>query len=256
MLHIPLSRKHNTIPRNSRNLHRVIPCFCLFPGIFHQGFLGQTSTRRGSRKEKIPQPRISFLRGCNMDLHRCLHLVGIDTQSLYSEVLRYQDDARNLRSGCAEPANIRSAMALLESVVHSCHYCGIFMVHFDCAGEEGDLATWKAVPAKACYSMVSLTLKIDAILPNPDVFATNRNTIGHRYPFVFFLSIGMVPMSLWIWTTEMTMWYWQNDLWTADKIEDFLGDALTNDTQISFSFGQVCFFMTILVSSVELTQIP
>ena len=53
----------------------------------------------------------------------------------------------------------------------------------------------------------------------------------------------MVPMALWIWTTEMTMWYWQNaDLWTADKIEEFLGDAVTNDDQISFSFGQVCFY--------------
>jgi len=116
------------------------------------------------------------------------------------------------------------------------------MVHFDRAGEEGNLATSRVVPAKVCYSMVSSTLKIDAILPNSDFFATNRKTIGRRYPFVFFLSIGMVPMSLWIWTTEMTMWYWQNDLWTADKIEAFLGGgSVTNDSQISFSFGQVCF---------------
>jgi len=53
------------------------------------------------------------------------------------------------------------------------------------------------------------------------------------------------------------MWYWQNDLWTADKIEEFLArGSVTHDGQISFSFGQVCFFITIPVSYVELTQIP
>jgi len=89
--------------------------------------------------------------------------------------------------------------------------------------------------------MVSSTLKIDAILPNPDVFSMNRETIGRRYPFVFFISIGVVPISLWMWTTEMTMWFWQSDLSMVDGLMKFLGQTIINDSFISFSFGQVCF---------------
>ena len=51
----------------------------------------------------------------------------------------------------------------------------------------------------------------------------NRKTISRRFPFVFFMSIGIVPMSIWIWTTEETL-----------SFSDF-------DNKLSFSFGQVRF---------------
>ena len=45
------------------------------------------------------------------------------------------------------------------------------------------MANWRVIPANVRYNMVSSTLKIDAILPNPDVFLANGETIGQRYPF-------------------------------------------------------------------------
>jgi len=102
------------------------------------------------------------------------------------------------------------------------------MVRFDRAGEEGDLATWRAIPAKICHSMVSSTLMINAIIPNSDVFATNRKTISRRYPFVFYMSIGAVPMILWIQTTELTL--------------SLRKDArILDNTELPIGFGQVCF---------------
>ena len=147
-------------------------------------------------------------------------------------------------------------MVLLESRDLSRYYRGIFVAHRDRAGEEGDLATRRTISAKVCYSMVSSTLKINAILPNPNAFATNRKTIRRRYPFVFFLSIGVVPITSWIWTTELTVWFWAFYLWEkvtkagSVSVED-IPDAWINDTNISPSFGQVC----LPVSYVELTQI-
>ena len=103
----------------------------------------------------------------------------------------------------------------------------IFVAHLDLAGEEGYLATWRKVLAKVSHSMVGSTLKADAIIPSPNVFSTNRNTIQRRYPFVFFLSVGIIPLSLWIWTTEATLW--------------FLEDSPMPDTKVSGNFGQVFF---------------
>ena len=175
-----------------------------------------------------------------MDLHRCLHLVGIDEESLHSEILSLFYGARNLPSSCVKPTSDGSGRALHWSVVRSRYYRGIFVVRFDPAGEEGDLATWRAIPTKVCYSMVSWILKINGILPNPGAFSTNRRTIGRRYPFVFFMSIGMVPMSFWIWTTEMTLQVWPYYIWNkAGETGDF-ANGWINDTNLSFSFGQVC----------------
>ena len=227
MFHIPLSTKHHTISRDDCNLHRVIPSFLLFPILFHQSFLGRKSTRRSSRDEGIPQPRIGFPRSWNMDLHRRLHLVWIDTGSLHSGILWCPDDASSLCCANDSPGKVRSRRADLEFVVNRRHCRGIFVVRLDRAGKEGDLATWRAIPAKVCYSMVSSTLKVYAILPDPDVFSTNRRTIRRRYSFVFFISVEMVPMSFWIWTTEATLWIW--------------GFVSIYDTQLSFGFGQVCF---------------
>jgi hypothetical protein len=87
MFGIPLSRKHHAIPRDICDLHRIVPSFLLFPDLFHQSLLGRTSTQHGSREEELPQSRLSFPRGWNMDLYRRLHLVEIDTGSLRSEIL-------------------------------------------------------------------------------------------------------------------------------------------------------------------------
>jgi len=243
MHRIPLPEKHHPIPRRSRNLYRVVPSLLLFPALFRQGFLGRTSTRCSSRKEGAPQPRIGFLRDCNMDCHCCLHLVGIDEESLRSEILSLWYGARGFPSGCIKPRRDRPVRVLLESGDPSRCYRGIFVVHRDRAGEEGDLATRRAISAKFCYSMVSSTLVIDAILPNPDAFAMNRRTIRRRYPFVFFLSIGVVPITSWIWTTELTVWFWATYFYLKakkeGKTEDFLFPWI-NDTEISPSFGQVC----------------
>jgi len=134
-------------------------------------------------------------------------------------------------------------MVPLESRVRSRYYRGIFVVYRDRAGEEGDLATWRAIPAKVCYSMVSPTLKINAILPNPDAFAANRKTIHRRYPFVFFLSIGVTPIASWIWTTELTVQLWASNSWDATMDLGFIWlfqNPGISDAEISPSFGQVC----------------
>ena len=240
MFRVPLSTKHHAISCNSCTHHRIFPGLPLFPVLFHQGFLGRTSTRCGSREGEVPQPRIGFLRCCNMDIHRCLHLVGIDEESLHSEILSLWYGARSLRLGCVKPRRDGLATALLESGVQSLYYHSIFVVHRDRAGKEGNLATRRAIPAKVCHSMVSSTLNINAILPNPDAFTTNRKTIGRRYPFVFFMSIGVYPLTSWIWTTELTVWFWTYYLWTKAKNVGFVSIVFINETQISFSFGQVC----------------
>jgi len=51
--------------------------------------------------------------------------------------------------------------------------------------------------------------------------STNRKTIGSRFPFVFFMSIGMFPMAVWISTAEITV------------------TDMGVDGDFSFSFGQV-----------------
>jgi len=93
-----------------------------------------------------------------MDLHDCLYLVKIDTELLHSEILRFHNGARILRSGCVEPASVGSGRAPCESVVQSWHCRVILVARFDRAGKEGDLATRRAIPAKVCYNMVSSTL--------------------------------------------------------------------------------------------------
>ena len=45
MFCVPLPRKHHATPRNNRNIHCIIPGYRLFPSLFHQGFLGRTSSR-------------------------------------------------------------------------------------------------------------------------------------------------------------------------------------------------------------------
>ena len=60
------------------------------------------------------------------------------------------------------------------------HYRVILVARFDRAGEEGYLATWRAIPAKVCYNMVSSTLKIDVILPNPAEQENHRPPISIR----------------------------------------------------------------------------
>ena len=134
-------------------------------------------------------------------------------------------------------------MVPLEPRVRSRHYRGVVVVHRDRAGEEGDLATWGAIPAKVCYSMVSSTLKINVILPNPDAFVTNRRTIHRRYPFVFFFSIGVAPIASWIWTTESTVQLWASNSWDVTMDLGFIWlfhNPWINDAEISPSFGQVC----------------
>ena len=133
-------------------------------------------------------------------------------------------------------------MVLLESRDLSRYYRGTFVVRRDRAEEEGDLAIRRAIPTKVCYSVVSATLKINVILPNPEAFATNRRTIRRRYPFVFFLSIGVVPITAWIWTTEMTVWIWASYLSLKAEKEgktDNFTYPWINDTSVSPSFGQV-----------------
>ena len=102
------------------------------------------------------------------------------------------------------------------------------MARLDRAGEEGDLATWRAIPTKVCHGLVRSTLKIGPILPNPDVFSMNRRTIARRNRLLFFVSVGEIPILAWMRVTETAMWS--------------LDDSVSiNDAQISFSFGQVCF---------------
>ena len=103
------------------------------------------------------------------------------------------------------------------------------MDRLDRSGEERDLAARRAVQAKVRHSMVRLALKNEMTLPNPNVFETNRKTIGRRFPFVFFMSIGIAPMSLWIWATE----------WSLEPTQPSSSDI--NDNELSFSFGQVRF---------------
>ena len=59
----------------------------------------------------------------------------------------------------------------------------------------------------------------------------DRKTIGRRYPFVFFMSIGIAPMSLWIWTIEAALNF------------NFYESDTTMDTVFSFSFGQVHIYL-------------
>ena len=44
------------------------------------------------------------------------------------------------------------------------------MDYLNCAGEERDLATRRVIQAKVCHSLVKLTLKIDATLPDLGMF--------------------------------------------------------------------------------------
>ena len=44
------------------------------------------------------------------------------------------------------------------------------MDRLDRIGEERNLATWGAIPAKGFYSLVSLTLRIGATLLDPGAF--------------------------------------------------------------------------------------
>ena len=87
MHRIPLPSKHHAPPRVSRDRHRIVPSFHLFPGLFHQGFLGRTPARRGSRKEKLPESRTGSPRRWDMDLHYHLHIVEIDTGPLHPGIL-------------------------------------------------------------------------------------------------------------------------------------------------------------------------
>jgi hypothetical protein len=147
MFGIPFSGKHNAIPRDNRNLHCVVPSLLLFPGLFHQSFLGQASTRHGSREEEIPQPRVGFPCRWNMDLHHRLHLVGLNTESLRPGVLCRENSTRYTR-----PAMVWWRTGYRY---HCCR--GDFVAYPDCAGEERDLATWRAIPAKVRHGMVRLT---------------------------------------------------------------------------------------------------
>ena len=59
---------------------------------------------------------------------------------------------------------------------------------------------------------------------------------------MFFLSIGVVPITLWIWTTELTVWFWAGYLYLKAVKEGKVDDSTfswINDTEISPSFGQV-----------------
>jgi hypothetical protein len=181
-----------------------------------------------------------------MDLHRRLHLVGVHTESLPSGILWSHYAARRLHSTNIKSGSVGPGRTPLEFVVNCRHHRGNFVDRFDRACEGGDLATWRTIQAKVRYSMVRSILKIGVILPNSDVFLTNRETIGRRYPFVFFMSIGMVPLSLWIWTIEMTLWFWAYT--TATNLRRFTHNHKllwkvilepVGDTQISLSFGQV-----------------
>ena len=80
--------------------------------------------------------------------------------------------------GYVKPRGDGLATALLESDVQSLYYHNVFVVHRDRAGEEGDLATRRTLPAKVCYSMVSSTPKICVILPNPDKQENYRSPIS------------------------------------------------------------------------------
>ena len=109
----------------------------------------------------------------------------------------------------------------MQSVGPYSYRRGAFVAHLNLFGEKGNLATRRAVPAKVCHSMVRSTLRTDTILPN-DVPQTNRETIGRRYPLVFFVSVGLAPMAFWVWMVESTL---------------PAGDYVV----VSFGFGQVRF---------------
>ena len=71
-----------------------------------------------------------------MDLHRHLHLVGINAESLQSGILYRPNDARSLHSATVKSGRVRSVGAPLELVVGCPRYLGIFMVRLDRADEE------------------------------------------------------------------------------------------------------------------------
>ena len=58
---------------------------------------------------------------------------------------------------------------------------------------------------------------------------------------MFFLSIGIIPMSFWIWMTEVTMWYLGHESWmvAGGLIVLKNGTDWFTDIPLSFGFGQV-----------------
>ena len=156
---LPTDTEHHTTPRNNRDLHRIISSFHIFPGLFHQSFLGRASTRHGSRKEKLFQSRIGSPRRWNLDRRCRLHFVEFNRGSLRSGILYDLNDATGVyptRAVCTPTHRYRRDR-------------GIVVGHLDRAGKERDLAARRAIQAKSCHSMVRYALKIEARPPNPDV---------------------------------------------------------------------------------------
>ena len=157
MLRIPLPTKHHAIPRNDCNLHRIISGFHLFSSLFDQSFLGRAPTRRGPRKENVPQPWTGFSRRWNMDLHCRLYLAGTPGKgSLRSVVLSYYNSTRG---------------TWYRRVYWSVYFhrgCrGVVVVCLNRVGEERDLAAWGAIQTKIRRSMVRFTPSIAIIPPDP-----------------------------------------------------------------------------------------
>ncbi|KAF9782943.1 hypothetical protein BJ322DRAFT_1073515 [Thelephora terrestris] len=75
-------------------------------------------------------------------------------------------------------------------------------------------------------------------------FTTVLRTIERRFPFVFFMSVGIVPMSVWMWTIEST-------LLPRDDSEY----AQVLDTQFSFSFGQILAFFIAVPPLLQVCQL-
>ena len=158
MHRIPLPEKHHAISRSDSSPHRIIPSFHLFSGLFHQSFLGETSTRRGSREEGIPQSGIGFHCGWDVDCHFCLRSEP-DGGALFSGILSCHNDP------CHLVGYFFSKPFHLESVGHRNCRSGAFVVRLNLFGEKGDLAARRAVPAKVYHSVVRSTLRLDTILP-------------------------------------------------------------------------------------------
>ena len=57
----------------------------------------------------------------------------------------------------------------------SAYRSGAFVAGLDPFSEKRDLATWRAVPAKVCHSVVRLTPRADTILPNQQFLKTQEN---------------------------------------------------------------------------------
>jgi len=93
-----------------------------------------------------------------MDLHCRLYLVEVNTGTLLSGLLLFRNGTRGTWLWI---------LWIFWSVHHHCYDRSVVVARRDCAGKERDLATRRAIQTKGCPSMVSTSLKVDEILPNP-----------------------------------------------------------------------------------------